>query len=64
MAEFRAYRSDCERMLHLLARTFAPLTTGSCWMRPSLPLGGPSIRARRMVIRSPPGWRPPGWAGI
>jgi hypothetical protein len=26
MAEFRAYRSDSERMLHLRARTFAPLT--------------------------------------
>ena len=26
MAEFRAFRSDCERMLHLRARTFAPLT--------------------------------------
>jgi hypothetical protein len=26
MAEFRAYRSDCERMLQLRARTFAPLT--------------------------------------
>src|SRR3954463_10268602 len=26
MAEFRAPRSDCERMLHLRARTFAPLT--------------------------------------
>jgi hypothetical protein len=25
MAEFRAYRSDIERMLHLRARTFAPL---------------------------------------
>jgi len=26
MAEFRAYRSAGERMLHLRARTFAPLT--------------------------------------
>src|SRR4051794_4826811 len=26
MAEFHAPRSDCERMLHLRARTFAPLT--------------------------------------
>src|SRR5689334_9932262 len=26
MAEFRAHRSDCERMLHLRARTFALLT--------------------------------------
>src|SRR3954471_18359316 len=26
MAEFRAFRSDSERMLHLRARTFAPLT--------------------------------------
>src|SRR5215213_2642932 len=26
MAEFRASRSDCERMLHLRARGFAPLT--------------------------------------
>ncbi|MFL5289456.1 MAG: hypothetical protein ACJ8AW_53000, partial [Rhodopila sp.] len=26
MAEFRALRSDFERMLHLRARTFAPLT--------------------------------------
>jgi hypothetical protein len=26
MAESRAYRSDFERMLHLRARTFAPLT--------------------------------------
>src|SRR3954451_22516014 len=29
MAEFRALRSDFERMLHLRARTFAPLTLGS-----------------------------------
>ena len=26
MAEFRVHRSDCERMLHLRARTFAPNT--------------------------------------
>jgi hypothetical protein len=26
MAEFRALRSDFERMLHLRARTFAPIT--------------------------------------
>jgi len=26
MAEFRALRSDFERMLHLRARTFAPFT--------------------------------------
>jgi hypothetical protein len=26
MAEFRAIRSDSERMLHLRARTFAPVT--------------------------------------
>jgi len=27
MAEFRAPRSDFERMLHLRARTFAPVTS-------------------------------------
>jgi len=29
MAEFRVYRSEIERMLHLRARTFAPFTDQS-----------------------------------
>src|SRR5690242_7409128 len=45
MAEFRAYRSAGERMLHLRARTFAPLT-----FRP----GKPSISLTNQQIEAYP----------